>query len=52
MITKTPAFCDDNDVNMLAALHECLRLVVVIMVLYYALGQGTHPSMALQPGRA
>jgi len=30
MIRKIPASCDDNDVNMLAALHECLRSVVVI----------------------
>jgi len=30
MIRKIPASCDDNDVNMLDALHECLRSVVVI----------------------
>jgi len=29
MLTRTDS--DDNNVNMLAELHECLRLVVVVI---------------------
>jgi len=47
---------DDNNVNMLAELHECLRRGsrYKLMALYYALGQGdaSFRGSSAGPGRA